>query len=1536
MMDNDITFITDETFDFGVSSFSDSPEDCAEEGNGLVIPGPNHFTERCIAKRIDLNIQGGDKSCKSRETLLRWSPLSTEKLEEIVKEANRLAAQLEKCAVQEKENSHLLINGSSLSDQPTQEGNPLVKVRLLQEERPSPRVPRSPRRETFFVMNSPLKDLLPTIDLETVSPLASPLSILPLESPLPPSIGESPLHTSLISRTAGCPQPSGKIMQKKPTPKRTPTSSPMKKAPCNPKLSSLASEKAQAQNERNSLIHPILQPEPSLVPQKITAQKNQLFPMNSSFILESFQAQDKVGVHKDKHSPIHCNPTTKSSATREKVESRTKTHLLIHSSPTLETSPTKRIKAEARSTSTSPVLSHNNLEFSTVHEKVDTKKTRRSIVYSSAKIESSCVREKNNVHKNNRSPICVSQNLECLFTMQDAETPKTKHSNHKLKSSPAPAKIESLRMQQSLILFSPKKELSPEHKKVEARKSKQLSISLSPKLESLSVQETIITDQSCQPHSHLIPKVESSPVQKNTEAVSTRHSPIHPSPSVAFSLVKEEVNAHVTKSEPIHDNTKYESLQSEEVDTLKNTVSPIHASPKLGSVAEKEVAEAQNSMHFPIDISLNLEFSQLKEAADARKIRPSPMYTSTTLKYSSQVFETGMNKHPDICQSPQLDSLLPHMVEAHRNRYSPVSVSNNLKFGLVQENADNQSNIAYSNMNTTLGSLASHENETPRNSATCLSTEILSHNNMVSPIHRSPKGNSGSSQEFESQNHMDFQIQASPALRSVSEQGMHDDQKNRDSPLHTIHNCELSLEWLKSEDKNSHPPMHFHPTLVSSPSQEIHTNSHSPLHQGVQLGPWPSPGMDACKHGFKLGSSSKWQTTGVQNNIDSPIDPILNVLPSPAEEATEAHKSRYSARSSSPTVGSSPSQETYMNWHCPPLQSVNLGSSVELNIADIHVVSSCPVNGVLNDLSSQRMENVEGFKIEHSLIETSPRVGYSPSHQVHLSRHSPEPESSEEEYLLSHEKQPHTCRDSAIHNFMHVTSSLEQKVEAKTNKQSPSNMCPNTRSLAPQETDTPKNRQSPIHGIPSLDCSLSPEVGTPKKHSPTHMNPKQEFLPTLEKVDVKKAKCFPIQSSPKLRPSPKPEQAKSYDGHFPTHTSPKLKCSPELVKIIAQNNRHSHSQQRLHLESSRVCKNQEIQKKRHSPIHNSPIMGISARKNAKAENIRKSPIHASSTIDSSLSTQKAEVSDNRHSPIYPSPKQKASPVQEKLIAQKSTRSPIQQRLTFDSSTTKEKSQTPNNKHLPMYFKPKQNSTIIQEKVVAKKNAPSLVHQRLKLESSTAQEKVNAEKNRQHPKSGSSQAQKVTHAPIYTSPKLKPASAHDKTDTPKIRHSPVHVHPKLVTVPTQEKIETQKAGHHLPQSSAKVESTFVWKKTEPRKKTTAEIGLMRPKAFSSAVSISTTEKQVRNTGIPLPTSKLPVSSIPKSIGLKARSTTPGMEAPQPTLDKTAGTRIGLPRPTSAPASKRPHGSSLIPSRIPTATTTSRLQPPKKVIIPGTQR
>ncbi|XP_062993707.1 proline/serine-rich coiled-coil protein 1 [Elgaria multicarinata webbii] len=150
----DITFITDETLEFGLFS----PLDGQEEGDSIICPMEPR--ERCVAQTIDMNVLLGESVGGVREQTSEWSPLSPEKLEEVMKEANLLAEQLERCRLLEKE--------TRLETLPELEPLPSTVLHMV---RPSP---RNPRRKTFNVNNSPLKALLPTVGPETCLPRVSP------------------------------------------------------------------------------------------------------------------------------------------------------------------------------------------------------------------------------------------------------------------------------------------------------------------------------------------------------------------------------------------------------------------------------------------------------------------------------------------------------------------------------------------------------------------------------------------------------------------------------------------------------------------------------------------------------------------------------------------------------------------------------------------------------------------------------------------------------------------------------------------------------------------------------------------------------------------------------------------------------------------------------------------------------------------------------------------------------------------------------------------------------------------------------------------------------------------------------------------------------------------------------------------------------------------------------------------------------------------------------------------------------------------
>ncbi|XP_074781725.1 LOW QUALITY PROTEIN: proline/serine-rich coiled-coil protein 1 [Athene noctua] len=144
--ERDVRFVTEESFDFGILSPSDSQEEEEDEESPA-----------------GAGARGGSG---------RWSPLSGARLEEMVREATRLAAQLEQC--------HL--------PPPAPPGPP-----------PNPRSPRSPRRETFVVKDSPVRALLPTVESRGTPPPAATTTTRPPAKPRGPPAATSIPSTRKVS-----------------------------------------------------------------------------------------------------------------------------------------------------------------------------------------------------------------------------------------------------------------------------------------------------------------------------------------------------------------------------------------------------------------------------------------------------------------------------------------------------------------------------------------------------------------------------------------------------------------------------------------------------------------------------------------------------------------------------------------------------------------------------------------------------------------------------------------------------------------------------------------------------------------------------------------------------------------------------------------------------------------------------------------------------------------------------------------------------------------------------------------------------------------------------------------------------------------------------------------------------------------------------------------------------------------------------------------------------------------------------------------
>nr|XP_033774626.1 proline/serine-rich coiled-coil protein 1 isoform X2 [Geotrypetes seraphini] len=224
-INDDIVFISDEKLDFGIYSPDSRDED-------EVVIDPIQHVERCVAQTVNMNVQNDESRRNSKEAIFNWSPLSAEKLEEIMKEANHLATQLENCALREKENPSQLQGERTILNECSKERTPNAKVRLLQEQSERSKSPRSPRRETYLIKESPIKALLPTIDGIIQSPLASPLAVPSNENTPPPVCTEgSPARTGPSPKTGSSTSLSRKKPYKKPAPNRTPDSTSAKQLP---------------------------------------------------------------------------------------------------------------------------------------------------------------------------------------------------------------------------------------------------------------------------------------------------------------------------------------------------------------------------------------------------------------------------------------------------------------------------------------------------------------------------------------------------------------------------------------------------------------------------------------------------------------------------------------------------------------------------------------------------------------------------------------------------------------------------------------------------------------------------------------------------------------------------------------------------------------------------------------------------------------------------------------------------------------------------------------------------------------------------------------------------------------------------------------------------------------------------------------------------------------------------------------------------------------------------------------------------------
>ncbi|XP_072598940.1 G2 and S phase-expressed protein 1 isoform X4 [Vulpes vulpes] len=179
-----ILFLADEKFDFDLSLSSSSANEDEE-----VFFGPVGHKERCVAASLELNHQiPKEPLLPASESHFTWSPLTGEKFVEVYKEAHLLALQIESKsknkAAQEVTAEDLWSQGVERFIQESK-----LKIDLFEKENEMKKSPKSLKRETYYLSDSPLGGL-PLSGNQTPSGMALP---------------SAPVQTSL-ARTQGPPR----------------------------------------------------------------------------------------------------------------------------------------------------------------------------------------------------------------------------------------------------------------------------------------------------------------------------------------------------------------------------------------------------------------------------------------------------------------------------------------------------------------------------------------------------------------------------------------------------------------------------------------------------------------------------------------------------------------------------------------------------------------------------------------------------------------------------------------------------------------------------------------------------------------------------------------------------------------------------------------------------------------------------------------------------------------------------------------------------------------------------------------------------------------------------------------------------------------------------------------------------------------------------------------------------------------------------------------------------------------------------------
>ncbi|XP_015982210.2 G2 and S phase-expressed protein 1 isoform X2 [Rousettus aegyptiacus] len=152
---DDILLLADEKFDFDLSLSSLSANEDDE-----IFFGPVGHKERCIAASLELNTKIPEEPLlPASQSHFRWSPLPGEKFVEVYKEAHLLALQIES-------NSKNKAARAARPEDPWSQGverfiqESKLKMNLFEKENEMKKSPKSLKRETYYLSDSPLLEPL--------------------------------------------------------------------------------------------------------------------------------------------------------------------------------------------------------------------------------------------------------------------------------------------------------------------------------------------------------------------------------------------------------------------------------------------------------------------------------------------------------------------------------------------------------------------------------------------------------------------------------------------------------------------------------------------------------------------------------------------------------------------------------------------------------------------------------------------------------------------------------------------------------------------------------------------------------------------------------------------------------------------------------------------------------------------------------------------------------------------------------------------------------------------------------------------------------------------------------------------------------------------------------------------------------------------------------------------------------------------------------------------------------------------------------